>query len=227
MKKPTVSYKGFKLSKIGEPTYSHLLLLLGWVVYLVLFFLTEELIPVSSCYPMHSVLDDMIPFCEIFIIPYVLWYLLIAGSLLYFLFYNVTNFKRLQIYIMITQAIGLAVYVIFPTCQNLRPETFVNDNIFTDVVGYLYSIDTNTGVCPSLHCAYSIGIASVWLREKSASPVVKCLITIFCISVCLSTVFIKQHSVIDFFAALPVCLVAELIVFKDVYFNKKAINNEL
>ncbi len=221
MKKPTVSYKGFRLNKIFEPQYSHLLLILGWVVYFVLFFLTENLVPQSACYPMHCALDDLIPFCEVFILPYVLWYLLIAGSLLYFLFYNVTNFKRLQIYIMITQAIGLATYVIFPTCQNLRPEVFQNNNIFTDMVAYLYSIDTNTGVCPSLHCAYSIGIASVWLREGSASKTTKWLISLFCFSVCLSTVFIKQHSALDFFAALPVCLIAELIVFKDVYFKKR------
>lgn len=221
MKRPTVSYKGLRPYNILKPQYSHLLLLLGWVVYFVLFFLTENLIPASACYPVHCALDDVIPFCEVFIIPYVLWYLLIAGSLLYFMFYNVNNFKRLQIYIMITQAIGLATYVIFPTCQNLRPEVFQNSNIFTDMVAYLYSIDTNTGVCPSLHCAYSIGIASVWLREKSAGKTVKWLISLFCFSVCLSTVFIKQHSVIDFFAALPVCLIAELIVFKDIYFKKK------
>ena len=221
MQKPTVSYKGFKLSKIFEPQYSHLLLLLGWVVYFVLFFLTENLVPGDACHPMHCTLDDIIPFCEIFVLPYVLWYVLIAGSLLYFALYNVTNFKRLQIYIMITQAIGIACYIIYPTCQNLRPEIFQNNNFFTDIIGLLYSVDTNTGVCPSLHCAYSIGIASVWLREKSASKLTKWLITLFCISVCLSTVFIKQHSVIDFFAALPVCLVAELIIFKDIYFKKK------
>lgn len=221
MKKPTVSYKEFRLNKIFEPQYSHLLLILGWVVYFVLFFLTENLVPERACYPMHCALDDLIPFCEVFILPYVLWYVLILGSLLYFLFYNVTNFKRLQIYIMITQAIGLATYVIFPTCQNLRPEVFQNNNIFTDMITYLYSIDTNTGVCPSLHCAYSIGIASVWLREGSASKTTKWLISIFCFSVCLSTVFIKQHSALDFFAALPVCLIAELIVFKDVYFKKR------
>lgn len=221
MKKPTVSYKGFKLSKILEPQYSHLLLLLGWVVYFLFFFLTENLIPLSACHPMHCALDDIIPFCEIFVLPYVLWYLLIAGSLLYFMFYNVTNFKRLQIYIIITQAIGIITYIVYPTCQNLRPEVFQNNNIFTDIVGLIYAIDTNTGVCPSLHCAYSIGIASVWLREKSVGKTVKWLISLFCFSICLSTMFIKQHSAVDFFAALPVCLIAELIVFKDVYFKKK------
>ena len=33
------------------------------------------------------------------------------------------------------------------------------------------------------------------------------------ILICLSTMFIKQHSAVDFFAALPVCLLAEIIVY--------------
>ena len=33
------------------------------------------------------------------------------------------------------------------------------------------------------------------------------------ILICLSTMFIKQHSAVDFFAALPVCLLAEGIVY--------------
>lgn len=216
MKKPVMNYK-----KLISSRHSHLLLLFGWVIYFVLFFLTERLIPQEACHVVHCALDDVIPFCEYFVVPYVLWYLLIAGSLIYFLIYNVQNFKRLQIYIMITQAIGILVFIIYPTCQLLRPQEFQNNNIFTQAVAFLYSIDTNTGVCPSLHCAYSIGIASVWLRENSVNKLVKALITAFCFSVCLSTVFIKQHSVLDFFAALPVCLIAELWVFKDVYFKSK------
>ena len=122
---------------------------------------------------------------------------------------------------MITQVIAIIIYVVYPTCQLLRPAEFQSHNIFTETISFLYKIDTNTGVCPSLHCAYSIGIASVWLREDSVNKWVKALITVFCFSVCLSTVFIKQHSAVDFFAALPVCLIAELVVFKDVYFKPK------
>lgn len=47
----------------------------------------------------------------------------------------------------------------------------------------------------------------------------KSFVTITVILICLSTMFIKQHSAVDFFAALPVCLVAEILVFK-VFFKK-------
>lgn len=213
MKKPTVSYKGFSLSKINEPRFSHLWLLLGWPLYFAMYFLTENLIPVQNCYPVHSIIDDIIPFCEVFLIPYVFWYLLIAISLGYFLLYNVDNFKKLQTYIIVTQIVAMIVYIVFPNCQNLRPAIFPRDNFLTDCVALIYSVDTNTGVCPSLHCAYSIGIASVWLREKGVSPIWKAFVVLSAALICLSTMFIKQHSAVDFFAALPVCLLAEIVVF--------------
>ncbi|MBQ4082075.1 MAG: phosphatidic acid phosphatase [Clostridia bacterium] len=213
MKTPMVDYRKFRLSKLNDPQFSHLKLLLGWVGYFSLYFLTENLIPAERCAVIHSPLDDLIPFCEAFLIPYVGWYLLIVFSLLYFALYNVQNFKRLQTYIIITQVVAMAIYIVFPNRQDLRPEEFANNNILTQGVQFLYSFDTNTNVCPSLHVAYSMGIASTWLREKSASVWWKIFVVVDVILICLSTVFIKQHSVVDFFAAIPVCILAEYLVF--------------
>lgn len=225
MKKPSVDYRGFRLSKLRDPQFSHLLLLLGWVGYFILYFLTENLIPAENCHVIHSKLDDIIPFCELFLIPYVFWYLLIVISLGYFALYNTDSFRKLQTYIIITQVVAMAVYIIYPSCQNLRPTEFPRDNFLTDCVGLIYSFDTNTGVCPSLHCAYSIGIGSVWLREKNVSKLWKGFIVLAVILICLSTMFIKQHSAVDFFAALPVCALAEILVFK-VFYPNKSINEE-
>ena len=214
MKKPVVDYRQFRLSKLNDPQFSHLKLLLGWVGYFTLYFLTENLIPVENCYVVHSALDDIIPFCEIFFIPYVFWYLLIVISLLYFALYNIDSFKKLQTYIIITQIVAMAIYIAFPNMQDLRPTEFPRDNLLTKGVAFLYAFDTNTNVCPSLHVAYSLGIASVWLKEKTASIPWKAFVLIAVILICLSTMFIKQHSAVDFFAALPVCLLAEYVVFR-------------
>ncbi|MBQ9919227.1 MAG: hypothetical protein IJO49_00220, partial [Clostridia bacterium] len=66
-----------------------------------------------------------------------------------------------------------------------------------------------------------IGIASVWLKAKNVSILWKASVVIAVILICLSTMFIKQHSAVDFFVALPVCLLAEILVFK-VFYKKKA-----
>lgn len=220
MKKPVVDYRKLRLSNITSPEYSHLLLLLGWVVYFIFYFLTENLIPVEKCYPVHCLLDDVVPFCEWFIIPYVGWYLLIVVSLGYFLLYNIDNFKNLQKFIIITQMVAMVIYILFPNRQDLRPEVFPRDNFLTDIVAMIYSADTSTGVCPSLHVAYSIGIASTWLKEKSASRIVKSLVVIAAVLICMSVAFVKQHSVVDIFAAIPVCVLAEILVFRK-YYKKK------
>ena len=96
MRTPEVDYRKLRLTNIHTPEFKHLLLLLGWVGYFFLYFLTENLIPAEKCHPIHIPLDDLVPFCEWFVIPYVSWYLLIVGSLLYFLLYNVDGFKKIQ-----------------------------------------------------------------------------------------------------------------------------------
>jgi len=221
MKQPEVDYRSFRLSKISDPRFCHLKLLLGWVGYFALYFLTENLIPAERCTPVHMWLDDVIPFCEWFLIPYVFWYVLIVISLGYFLLYNVDSFKRLQTFIIITQIVAVTVYILFPNRQDLRPSQFPRDNILTDGVRLLYRLDTNTGVCPSLHVAYSIGIASVWLKQKKCDVWWKGFVLGSVILICLSTMFLKQHSAVDFFAALPVCLLAEGIVYGKDYWLPK------
>lgn len=213
MKKPVVDYRAFRLSKINEPQYSHIKLLLGWIVYFIFYFLTENLIPAERCHVIHCALDDLIPFDEFFLIFYCFWYLLLAASLLYFFLYDVDSFKKLQIFIIVTQVVAMAVYILYPSVQNLRPETFPRENFLTAVMALIYDFDTPTGVCPSLHVAYSIGIASVWLKHKDASKGWKAFVVVSTILISISTAFVKQHSVVDILAALPLGLLAEYIVY--------------
>lgn len=213
MKKPVVDYAKLRLSNIRTPEYAHLLLLLGWVGYFLLYFLTENFIPPERCHPIHCALDDVIPFNEFFLIFYVSWYVLIVICLGYFLLYDVESFKSLQTYIIITQIVAMTCYILFPSRQDLRPEVFQRDNILTRLMAFIYTVDTSTGVCPSLHVAYSLGIASTWLKKKDASPAVKIFITVLVFFICISVAFVKQHSVVDIFAAMPVGILAELLVF--------------
>lgn len=221
MKKPVVKLRDFRPSKINTPEYCHLKYLLGWVGYFILFFLTENLIPPERCYAVHCRLDDLIPFCEAFVIPYVFWYVLIVISLVYFAQYDPDGFRRLMTFIIVTQVAAMLCYILFPTRQDLRPSAFARDNVLTKLVGLIYTYDTNTGVCPSLHVAYSIGLVSAWLKEREVPKGWKAFVVIAAILICLSTMFIKQHSAVDFFAALPLCLLAEGIAYGKDYWKPK------
>jgi len=214
MKKPVVDYREFRLSRLNEPRFSHIKLLGGWLVYFALFFLTENLIPVERCHVIHCALDDQIPFNEYFAIFYCFWYVLLVGSLLYFFLYDIPNFKRLQTYIMITQAAAMLIYIVYPSVQLLRPETMPRDNFLCRVMAFIYAFDTPTGVCPSLHVAYSMGIVAVWCRDKKARIGWKSFVMLSAVMISLSVAFVKQHSVVDIFAAIPVGLLAELLVYR-------------
>ena len=214
MRKPAVDFRHFRLSKLNTPEFSHMRLgILGWLFYFSMYFITENLIPAEACTPMHAALDDLIPFCEYFVIPYVFWYALVFFSLIYYLVYDPPGFRKLETFILITQVVAMACYVLFPSRQDLRPTEFERDNFFTHAVAFLYSFDTNTGVCPSLHVAYSLGLVSVWLRDKTAHKAWKAFVVFIVIVICCSTAFIKQHSVVDIYAALPLGLLAELLVY--------------
>lgn len=175
----------------------------------------------TDAFEMNSTLDALIPFCEWFAIPYVFWYVLIVFSLVYFALYDPDSFKKLMTFIIVTQVVAMTIYIVFPNRQDLRPEMFERDNPLTRLMGFIYSVDTNTGVCPSLHVAYSIGIASTWLKYRDASKGRKAFIVAAVILICISVAFVKQHSVVDIFAALPVCLLAEVIAFGKSYWKPK------
>ena len=213
LRKPVRDYRDFKLAAINEPKYQHLKLLSGWLVYFALYFLTENLIPVSSCHVIHSAVDDMIPFNEYFLIFYCWWYVLIVISLGYFLFYDIRKFKELQVFIMVTQAIAMIVYIIYPSVQLLRPDVMPHDNFLCSVMSFIYAFDTPTGVCPSLHVAYSMGIATVWCKYKDCSKWWKAFVVLSVVMICISVMFVKQHSFIDVIAAIPLGIIAYILVY--------------
>ena len=213
LKKKPVDYSGFSLRRLNEPRFSHVKLLGGWIFYFIMYFITENLIPREACHVIHCALDDMIPFNEFFLIFYVFWYFLVFGSLAYYLFYDVKQFSRLQTYIFITQVAAMVIYILWPSRQDMRPAVFPRENALTALMGFIYAFDTPTGVCPSLHVGYSLGILSVGLKEPKLRPFWKAALCFVVLMISLAVCFVKQHSAVDVFWALPMGLVAELIVY--------------
>lgn len=203
------------VSRFRKEGFPCVLLLLGWPVYFLLYFLTERLIPPQRCVPVHLWVDDLIPFCEWFVIPYVFWYFWIAFSLGYFLLRSPDSFRQLQLYFMLLQAVSIAVCILLPNRQDLRPEVFPRDNVLSSVVGLIYRMDTSTGVCPSLHTALSVAMASVWRRAPGVHRGWKSFFTGAAVLVSLSTLFIKQHSAVDVLTALAICAATERLLCRD------------
>ena len=69
--------------------------------------------------------------------------------------------------------------------------------------------------------AYSLAIVSVMVKDENLSKPLKLFVTVFSILVCLSTAFVKQHSVVDILAALPVVLLGEILIYGKAYWAPK------
>ena len=188
--------------------FLYVLLYMPWFIWLEKH-VTEEF------YLIHSPLDDLIPFSEIFIIPYMLWFAYIAVTILYFFFMDKSGFYRLVTFLFTGMTLFLVICTIFPNGLDLRPDTFVRDNIFTDMVRTLYQTDTPTNVLPSIHVFNSIGayIAISHNETLRKSPLIHYGSLVLSTLIILSAMFLKQHSVIDVVSAILLASILYSIIY--------------
>jgi len=109
----------------------------------------------------------------------------------------------------------LMVYFTFPNGQNLRPASFEHPNIFTNLVQALYLHDTNTNVMPSMHVIGASAVVFAVFDSKKLRKRWSCITAVVVMVIIdLSTVFIKQHSILDVWAGLAVSAVIYFCVYK-------------
>lgn len=194
--------------------YRHGFILSYFLIYLAWFFYLEE--TVQPRIWVHSWLDNLIPFCEYFIIPYLLWFGYVAVAIAFFFFVSPKEFYQLCGFLFTGMTICLILYTIFPNGHHLRPYFFERDNVFVDAVKALYATDTPTNVNPSIHVFNSLGVhTAVWRSEKlKKAPAIRYGSLILCILIILSTVFLKQHSVEDVFNAFLLAAPLYVIFFR-------------
>ncbi len=189
--------------------YSHSIILLYIPFFLLGFFLLEARTDISEQL-IHSRLDDYIPFCEYFVIFYLAWFPYLLGAVLFFFLRGAKSvsekreFYEFALLLISGLTLSLLIYVFWPSTLNLRPEVYPHDNLFTALCKALQTIDTPSNVCPSMH-VYSSAAVHICIRKHSYFRNRKWIqhgSLILVLFICLSTMFIKQHSVIDVIAAL-------------------------
>ena len=184
-------------------------------VYLLSFVLLEH-VPASGYWPTQLPLDDAIPFCEYFVIFYCLWYVLLIGVGLYLLFRDRDAFRRYMQFLAITFFLSELIWILVPNGQDLRPAVMPRDNLFTALISALYRIDTNTNVFPSVHVVGAVGAAlAVWdshsLRHRK---MLRWGVVVLAALTCVSTLFVKQHAILDVVSGLMLSLLAALPVYR-------------
>jgi membrane-associated phospholipid phosphatase len=165
--------------------------------------------------------DGMIPFLPVFIIPYIIWYAFIFGYLVYFWYKDTQVYMKTLTVIVVGELICFLIYFFFQTTVP-RPN-LVGDGILIDLVGMIYSHDQPYNAFPSIHVltTFAIILASISIRNKHTMHSI--FIPIMGSLIILSTLFVKQHYILDMFASMFLTsfiygIVFELIEFK---FSKK------
>ncbi len=216
-------YKDVRPNNLHTPKYRHLLLLLYWPIHGLIFMILERFAPMIWQALTGKTLvyteivcswDYAIPFCEAFVIPYYFWFAFLVGMILYGLLFDIRAYREYMWFTILTYFATNIIYIVFPNMQGLRPMDFTRDNWMIDIVRGLYSFDTNTNVCPSIHVLGALAVCVPLLRGKRFRAWWWRAIWIVCtVLICLSTVFLKQHSVLDVFAALALFALCYPLVY--------------
>lgn len=184
-----------------------------WPIYLLVFSKINTL--VIPKYTISCWLDQYIPFNEYYLIPYASWALLIFGTLIYFVRHSKEDYLHLCFMMYTSMIISIILYIVFPSQINIRVDIQPN-NFFSYWVKYMQSVDNPTNVCPSIHVCTTIIMNMVVLQyDKFKHPgIVKSVNIIQTLLIVISTMALKQHSIIDVIAGILLAIAMHELTYK-------------
>ena len=194
--------------------YPHIKVIIIYSIFYLCFFMYLESRDIVI-FNTETFIDSYIPFCEYFIIFYLLWFIYIFFAVFYFTFFEIEKFIVVAKYLMIGMTVCLIIDLIIPNGISLRP-ALTNDNIFQELVSFVYSLDTSTNVFPSIHVYNSIGCAIALCKYPGFKhpKLVKVIAIISAVLITLSTMLIKQHSILDAVGASILSIIMYVLVYK-------------
>lgn len=206
------------MSKFGK--YKHFLLYLYVPVYAAAFFIVEGVITNDSAFAsMLLPVDYTIPFFEWAVIPYILWYPFMIAVAVYLSVTDARAFSRFMCYMMIGFSLFIVFSFIFPngTAADFRPDTDAlgRHNLATWLLNnFIWKNDTYTNVMPSLHVVGSLmavfGFYDSKLRKHKA---LGCAASALAILIIISTMFVKQHAILDVIVGIVYSVILYFIVY--------------
>lgn len=190
--------------------------LLGYMVW----FHVIEIIPRRFYLQILLRIDRFIPFVEWFVLPYISWFLFMPALMASLYFRDRDAYDRASTFLMVGMTVFLVISSFLPNRQPLRLVELPRDNMFTAIIRKLWKSDTPTNVFPSIHVYNTVSLEVVLLRSKHPKyrkPRVRILTSLWSLSIVLSTLFIKQHSMFDVMTALLCVLICSYFVLEKNY----------
>ncbi|HZK34621.1 MAG TPA: phosphatase PAP2 family protein [Bacillota bacterium] len=184
--------------------YKHFSYALVFIALHAVFFWLE--LTIEPKYYMERQIDSYIPFIKYFVVAYVSWHLYVFAVPIYFGFKSKKHFYEVCTFMALGTAISIIIFYLFPNGQGLRPE-IVETDVFSRLIGLIYYIDTPTNVAPSMHVIHAVAVHIALVKyepfaRRKALPIASFIVMVL---VSLSTLFIKQHAVLDVLLSILVC----------------------
>lgn len=187
-----------------------------WVVYLIWFFWLDLTIT-DPKYIIHSPVDDLIPFNEWFIFPYCSWFVLLAVVTALLWWFDTASYDRLCLMMFSGMTLCLIIYMVLPNGLDIRPtaEAIGRENFAMTLMQFIWKADASVNVCPSIHCQSTacMAIAFSGSTLTKQRPWLKAAAWVWAALICASTVFTKQHSIIDVVCGLALAAVWGVILY--------------
>lgn len=140
-------------------------------------------------------IDKNTPFLKEFIVPYLAWYPYIFAILLYLCLKDLNAYYKTLISINIGLVVCYVVYFFFQTTVP-RPELYGND-ILVKLTGLVYRFDKPFNCFPSIHVLTCYLMIKGINFEHNFNILSKIIVYSFSIIIILSTLFVKQHVIMD------------------------------
>ncbi len=186
-----------------------------YAVYLVWFFAMEK-IPNRNYHIVYSKLDDYIPFYKPAILMYSSWFLMLVIPFVYLLKRkSYDNLYNIIIPMFSAMFISLIIYMIYPTALDIRVTDITGNDICAWIIKGIHKLDQPNNVCPSIHVSTTVIIDNQFRRILKNNGKLKVLFLLWDVGICISTMLVKQHSIIDVVCGI---ILAHAILF---VFNKK------
>ena len=131
-------------------THPHMWWGLYLPVYLAMYFTVEHVVT-DNYWPTQTAIDNYIPFCEYFVIPYDSWSILLFVLGVFFIVKDPESFRRYMWFIAIAYTTATLFCFIVPNGQDLRPAELPRHNICTWILQMTWAADNNANVFPSVH----------------------------------------------------------------------------
>jgi membrane-associated phospholipid phosphatase len=168
--------------------------------------------PRGTVHTLVTPLDTATPFIKEFALFYSVWIAYIYTCVLYFL----KKDPKVYYECLVTYALcALSCYAIYLVFQTTVPRpVLVGDDPFTRLIRFMYQRDQPFNAFPSIHCFSSYMVMRALSKSSFKNKLNRLLIYGMSTMIILSTLFIKQHVILDALSAFVLVEVVHYLVVR-------------